>query len=56
MISFGNRMKENAINTWDKLNKTEISFTGLFKDSVSNLQKRPVNELEEMFKDELATV
>jgi len=56
MISFGNRMKENAINTWDMLNKTEISFTGLFKDSVTSLQKRPIGELEEMFRDELATV
>lgn len=56
MISFGNRMKENAINTWDMLNKTEISFTGLFKDSVTNLQKRPVGELEEMFRNELATI
>ncbi len=56
MISFGNRMKENAINTWDMLNKTEISFTGLFKDSVSSLQKRPVGELEEMFRSELAAI
>ncbi len=56
MISFGNRMKENAINTWDMLNKTEISFTGLFKDSVTSLQKRPIGELEDMFRDELATV
>ncbi len=55
-ISFGNRIKENTINAWDKLSKTEINFTGLFKDSVSNLQKRPVSELETMFKDELQTV
>lgn len=55
-ISFGNRIKENTINAWDKLSKTEITFTGLFKDSVSNLQKRPVSELETMFKDELQTV
>ena len=56
IISFGNRMKETTINTWDKLNKTEISFTGLFKDSVSSLQKRPVGELEEMLKTELEAV
>ena len=55
-ISFGNRIKENTINAWDKLSKTEITFTALFKDSVSNLQKRPVSELETMFKDELQTV
>lgn len=54
IISFGNRLKENTINTWDKLNKTEISFTGLFKDSPSSLQKRPVSELEEMLRNELA--
>lgn len=56
VISFGNKMKENAINTWDKLNKTEISFTGLFKDSPANLQKRPVSELEEMLRGELAAI
>lgn len=56
IISFGSRLKENTINAWDKLNKTEISFTGLFKDSVSSLQKRPVGELEEMLITELAAV
>ncbi len=56
MISFGNRVKETTMNTWDKLNKTEISFTGLFKDSVSNLQKRPVVELEAMLSEELQTI
>lgn len=56
IISFGNKLKENTVNTWDKLNKTEISFTGLFKDSPSNLQKRPVSELEEMLRSELAAV
>lgn len=56
MISFGSRMKESAINTWDKLNKTEITFTGLFKDSVSSLQKRPVIELESMLNEELQTI
>lgn len=56
MISFGNRMKENAIDTWDKLNKTEINFTGLFRDSVSSLQKRPVVELEAMLSEELQTI
>ena len=56
MISFGNRIKENTINTWDKLNKTEINFTGLFKDSVTSLQKRPVIELETMLNEELQTI
>lgn len=55
-ISFGNRIKENTINTWDKLNKTEISFTGIFKDSVSSLRTRSVSELEDMLKNELETV
>ena len=56
MISFGNRIKENTMNTWDKLNKTEINFTGLFRDSVSSLQKRPVMELEAMLSEELQTI
>lgn len=56
MISFGSKVKENAINTWEKLNATEISFSGLFKDSVSSLQKRPVSELEDMLKLELEAV
>ena len=56
MISFGNRIKESTMNTWDKLNKTEINFTGLFKDSVSSLQKRPVMELEAMLSEELQTI
>ncbi len=56
MISFGNRVKETTMNTWDKLNKTEINFTGLFRDSVSSLQKRPVVELEAMLNEELQTV
>lgn len=55
VISFGNRLRENAVNAWDKLNKTEISFTGLFENSAS-LQKRPVGELEEMLKEELKTI
>ena len=56
IISFGNRMKETTINTWDKLNKTEITFQGLFKDSVSSLQRRPVVELESMLNEELQTI
>ncbi len=56
MISFGNRIKESTMNTWDKLNKTEINFTGLFRDSVSSLQKRPVMELEAMLSEELQTI
>ena len=39
-----------------KLNKTEINFTGLFRDSVSSLQKRPVMELEAMLSEELQTI
>ncbi len=46
-------LKESTMNTWDKLNKTEINFTGLFRDSVSSLQKRPVMELEAMLSEEL---
>lgn len=56
MISFGNRLKENTVSTWDKLNKTEISFTGLFSNSVSSLRSRSVSELESMLQNELAAI
>lgn len=56
VISFGSKLKQDTMNAWDKLNKTEISFEGFFKDSVSNLQKRPIEELEDMLKSELETV
>lgn len=56
IISFGSKLKQDTVKAWNKLNNTNISFEGLFSDSVSNLQKRPVNELEDMLKSELETV
>ncbi|HPT40963.1 MAG TPA: hypothetical protein PLG15_01095 [Candidatus Gastranaerophilaceae bacterium] len=70
VVSFGNRIRQNATDFWTKAQQTEIhidmaklsnkitskmpSFTGTYK--VSNLVKRPVSELEEMLKAELATI
>ncbi len=70
VVSFGNRIRQNAVDFWTKAQQTEInfdmsnisnritsklpSFTGTYK--VSNLVKRPVSELEEMLKAELAIV
>lgn len=70
VVSFGNRIKQNAAEFWTKAQQTEINFnmtginnkiaskwpslTGTYK--VSNLVKRPVLELEEMLKAELAVI
>ena len=51
-ISFGNRVKDNVVNTYNKLNSIEVNFDFL-RNSTSRLQKRPVTELEEMFRSEL---
>ncbi len=51
-ISFGNKMKESIKNTCHMLNTTEVNFDFL-KNTTSSLQKRPVSELEEMFRSEL---
>lgn len=52
-ISFGNRVKDNVVNTYNKLNSIEVNFDFL-RNSTSRLQKRPVSELEDMFKNELS--
>lgn len=51
-ISFGNKIKENVTNTYKKLATTEVNLDFL-RNSPSRLQKRPVSELEEMFKSEV---
>ena len=54
-ISFGSKIKENVVNTYNKLATTEVNFDFL-KNTPSRLQKRPVSELEEMFKAELGNM
>ena len=54
-ISFGNKMKESISNTYNKLATTEVNFDFL-RNTTSSLQKRPVGELEEMFKGELVKI
>lgn len=69
VIEFGNRIKHNASEFWKKAQETEINFdmskisTRLKKInllnadySVKSLVKRPVSELEDMLKAELATI
>lgn len=51
-ISFGSRLKENTVNAYKKLATTEVNFD-FITNSSSRLQKRPVSELEAMFKSEL---
>lgn len=51
-ISFGSKVKENITTAYNKLATTEVNLD-FMKNSVSKLQKRPVSELEEMFKTEL---
>lgn len=52
-ISFGSKIKESVKNTYDKLASTEVNFDFL-RNTTSSLQKRPVGELEGMFKNELS--
>lgn len=54
-ISFGSKIKENVVNTYNKLATTEVNFDFL-RNTPSRLQKRPVSELEEMFKTELGNM
>lgn len=66
VVSFGRQVKDNVANWWEQAKNTEITFdlNGLsqfvsekFHNNpygVNNLVKRPVNELEEMLKVELA--
>ncbi len=52
-VSFGRKIKENISNTYNKLATTEVNFDFL-KNTSSSLQKKPVGELEDMFKSEIA--
>lgn len=52
-ISFGNKIKESVKSTYDKLATTEVNFDFL-RNTTTSLQKRPVGELEDMFKNELS--
>ena len=54
-ISFGSKIKENVVNTYNKLATTEVNFD-FIRNMPSNLQKKPVGELEEMFKSELSKI
>lgn len=54
-ISFGNKMKESISSAYNKLATTEVNFDFL-RNTTSSLQKRPVSELEEMFKGELGKI
>lgn len=51
-ISFGRKIKETTMNTFDKLNNTNIDFD-VFRYNVSRLKKLPVNELRGMLENEL---
>ncbi len=51
-ISFGSKVKDTVVNTYNKLATTEVNFDFL-NNTTSRLQKRPVSELEEMFRNEL---
>lgn len=66
VVSFGNRIKENVAGAWQQANNIEIAFDMVsMKDflnkpisfgnsySVTNLQKRPVADLEAMMLAEL---
>lgn len=70
IVSFGKKIGHNTREFWRKANETNIvwDFSGLTKGisfervekgesyKVPNLVKRPVSELETMFKEELATI
>lgn len=51
VISFGNRVKENVVNGWNKLNSIEISFAparevmGSLYNSVSETLNTPMSEI-----------
>ncbi len=66
VVSFGRRVRDNVSNWWEQAKNTEITFdlnemtrfvSEKFNNnqySVNNLMKRPVHELEDMLKAELA--
>ncbi len=51
VISFGNRVKENVVNGWNKLNSIEISFAparevmGSLYGSFKETMNTPMNEI-----------
>lgn len=51
VISFGNRVKENVVNGWNKINSIEISFAparevmGNFYGSIKDTLNTPMNEI-----------
>lgn len=51
VISFGNRVKENVVNGWNKMNSIEISFAparevmGNFYGSIKDTLNTPMNEI-----------
>lgn len=51
-ISFGKRIKEGTMNTFEKMNNTNIDFD-VFRYNVSRLQKLPASELRGMLEKEL---
>ncbi len=65
-VSFGRRVRDNVSTWWEQAKNTEISFdlselsrfvSEKFNNNpygVNNLLKRPANELEELFRAELA--
>ena len=52
-ISFGNKIKDSVVGTYNMLATTEVNFDFL-RNTTSALQKRPTSELEEMFKGEIS--
>ncbi len=66
VVSFGRRVRDNMANWWEQAKNTEVTFDlnelSKFVNqkfqwneySVSNLAKRPVNDLENMLRAELA--
>lgn len=66
VVSFGRQVRDNVANWWEQAKNTEITFdlnelskfvSEKFNNNpynVNNLTKRPVNELEDMLKAELA--
>lgn len=61
VVNFGRRIKESTTNAWNRAQSIDmgtfisgIALGGTY--SVNNLQKRPVSELDAMFRERLATM
>lgn len=63
VVSFGRRIKETTTDLWDKANNIDVgnflssrmpAFTGTY--SVRRLQKLPVSDLSDMFREKLETM